>query len=93
MRRIGATATNHGWRSIARDALAEELDVDFETAEFVLGHVKQGVEGAYRRGTSFQRRRVAMQKYADWLCGREVEATVTLRVAAASGPKGLTGTI
>jgi integrase len=70
MRRIGIgpDVTNHGWRSIAKDAMAEKLDVDNETSD-VLAHVKGGVEGAYRRETAIAKRRVAMEKYARWLSG------------------------
>jgi integrase len=86
MRRIGIgpDVTNHGWRSVCRDAMADRLDIDHETAEFVLAHVKGGVEGAYRRETAIAKRRVAMERYADWLCGREPASNVVpLRTATA----------
>jgi integrase len=67
LHRIGIGFTLHGWRSTCRDIMAEELEIDDETAEFVLAHVKRGLEGAYRRGTSIAKRTVAMQAYADWL--------------------------
>jgi integrase len=70
LRRIGVTGlTNHGWRSVAKDAMAEKLDIDNETSEFALGHVKTGLEAAYRRGSSIEKRRVAMEKYSLWLAG------------------------
>jgi hypothetical protein len=49
--------------------MAEELGIDDETAEFVLGHVKCGLKDAYRRGTSLAKRATAMQAWADWLAG------------------------
>jgi hypothetical protein len=45
--------------------MAEELGIDDETCEFVLAHVKRGLEGAYRRGTSLAKRATAMQAWAD----------------------------
>jgi hypothetical protein len=50
--------------------------VDDETASFVLAHVKKGVEGAYRRETAVARRWVAMERYAEFLEGREPETNV-----------------
>jgi integrase len=67
--KIGVFHTLHGWRSTARDAMADVLDVDRETAEMVLAHVTKGVEGAYRRATALDKRRVAMSRYAAWLVG------------------------
>jgi integrase len=81
--KIGVGYTRHGWRSTARDAMADRLDIDRETAEFVLAHVVGGVEGAYRRETAIVKRRVAMQKWADWLAGKEADSNVIpLRQAA-----------
>jgi integrase len=74
--KIGVGYTRHGWRSLVRDALADRLDVDGETCEFVLGHVKGGVEGAYGRQTGFLKRKVAMQKLADWLSGVDAGSNV-----------------
>ena len=72
--RIGVGYTCHGWRSTCRDAMADELKVDAETAEFVLAHIKKGVEGAYRRATAIEKRRVAMERYLLWLAGQERRA-------------------
>jgi integrase len=74
--KIGVGFTRHGWRSVCRDAMADRLDIDGETAEFVLGHVKGGVEGAYRHETALAKRRVAMERYADWLNGVEPASNV-----------------
>jgi integrase len=82
LKRIGITGiTLHGWRSVARDALADVLDVDRETCEFVLAHVAKGVEGAYRRETALAKRRVAMERYASWLAG-ETAATNVVKFPA-----------
>jgi integrase len=67
--KIGIKYTLHGWRSVARDTMADVLDVDRETAEMVLAHVTKGVEGAYRRATALDKRRVAMERYGAWLAG------------------------
>jgi integrase len=69
LRVIGVEFTRHGWRSVCRDAMSDELGVDDETAEFVLGHIKRGLEGAYRRGTALAKRAIAMQAYAGFLGG------------------------
>jgi hypothetical protein len=79
--RIGVTGTRHGWRSVAKDVMSDILDIDNETSEFVLGHVKKGVEAAYRRQTAFAKRRVAMGRYALWLAGEEAETNVVPFVA------------
>jgi hypothetical protein len=41
--------------------------VDRETIEHCLAHIVGGTEGAYRRGSAVQKRRVLMQKWADYL--------------------------
>jgi integrase len=80
--RIGVGYTLHGWRSCCMDVMSEELGIDSETTEFVLGHVKTGVTGAYRRGSSLARRTRTMQAWADWLNGgAAVSNVVPLRAA------------
>lgn len=74
--KVGVGYTLHGWRSVARDAMAEKLDVDRETAEFVLAHVTKGVEGAYRRETGLAKRAVAMERYSQWLGGETATTNV-----------------
>ena len=56
--------------------MAEKLDVDHETAEFVLAHVAKGVVGAYRRETAIAKRRVAMERYWAWLAGQKGDKNV-----------------
>jgi integrase len=60
----------HSWRSIFADAAADRLGVARETREAALGHSLGAVEGAYRRETGVEARRLAMQAYADWLAGK-----------------------
>ena len=67
--RLGISGTTHGWRSVCRDVMVDELDVSDEMAEFVLGHVRGGLIGAYRRGTALARRVIAMEAWATWLGG------------------------
>ena len=76
LKRIGVGYTLHGWRSVARDAMADILDVDRETCEFVLAHIAKGVEGAYRRETALAKRRVAMERYSSWLAGETATTNV-----------------
>ena len=81
LKRIDIGYTLHGWRSVCRDAMADELDVDRETCEFVLAHIAKGVEGAYRRETALAKRRIAMERYSSWLAG-ETAATNVLKFTA-----------
>ena len=77
LRRLGVEGvTLHGFRSLCRDVMADRLEIDHETAEFILAHVKRGVEGAYRRETALAKRAVAMQRYADFLLGKAAETNV-----------------
>jgi len=56
--------TVHGFRSCFRDWCGDETDTPREIAESALAHTIGGVEGAYRRGTAFQKRRVLMEAWA-----------------------------
>ena len=62
--RIGAVP--HGFRASFR-SWAAETDVDRDVAELCLGHVVHGVEGRYKRSDMLDRRRVVMQRWADYL--------------------------
>ena len=70
-------ATVHGFRSSFRDWCAE-TGKPREIAEAALAHVVGGVEGAYFRSDLFDRRRVLMQSWADYLSGTEAKV-VSLR--------------
>jgi integrase len=64
LKRMGVDdATVHGFRSSFRDWCADHGH-DGQTAEFALGHVKKGVEGAYFRSTMVEKRRELMALWA-----------------------------
>jgi integrase len=63
----------HSWRSIFRDWGEEKGGVAPQTLEAALAHSLGAVESAYRRETGVAARAIAMQKYADWLTGKEAD--------------------
>jgi len=65
---LGITETLHGMRSSFRDWCAE-TGKPRELAEAALAHTVGGTEGAYFRSDLFDRRRVLMQQWADFLTG------------------------
>jgi integrase len=69
----------HSWRSIFADAAADRLGVARETREAALGHSLGAVEGAYRRETGVEARRLAMQAYANWLMDEKVNVVVPFK--------------
>jgi integrase len=71
----------HSWRSIFRDWGEERGGIAPQTLEAALAHSLGPVESAYRRETAVPARAVAMQRYADWLEGREA-AVVLLKARA-----------
>jgi integrase len=73
-RRPGVTV--HGFRSSFRDWCGDVADVPREIAEAALAHVVGGVEGAYRRGTALERRRVLMEQWSQWCAGRPPASNV-----------------
>ena len=60
--------TTHGFRSSFRDWCAD-AGRPREIAEAALAHVVPGVEGAYFRSDLFERRRLLMEQWADYLGG------------------------
>lgn len=66
--------TVHGFRSTFRDWAAEQTNFPREVAEMALAHVVEDrVEGAYRRGDLFEKRRRLMDawaKYCSTVAGR-----------------------
>ena len=46
-----------------------DVNVSREVAEACLAHVVKGVEGAYQRSDLFERRRLVMQKWSDYVTG------------------------
>ena len=68
MRRLKVDATVHGFRSAFRDWAAEQTSVPREVAEAALAHVLENkVEAAYRRSDLFEKRRVLMEQWAEFL--------------------------
>ena len=77
MKALEIAAVPHGFRSSFRDWAAECTEAPREVCELALAHVNgDRVEAAYRRSDLFERRRVLMQQWADYI------ATPT------SGPSG-----
>jgi integrase len=74
MRRLGANATVHGFRSSSRSWMAD-TGVAFEVAEACLAHtVGSAVVQAYQRSSMLERRRPVLQAWADHVCGDTAEA-------------------
>ena len=68
LRGLGIGAVPHGFRSSFRDWAAERTEVPREVCELALAHVNgDRVEAAYRRSDLYERRRVLMQQWADYL--------------------------
>jgi integrase len=65
----------HGWRATFCSWCAD-TGVPREVAESALAHTLGGVEAAYNRAAMVERRRPAMQAWADHLTG-ETESNVT----------------
>ena len=67
--RIGAVP--HGFRSSFRDWAAERTDAPHAVMEAALAHaVRDKAEAAYARSDLFERRRVLMEQWAEYLAGR-----------------------
>lgn len=84
LRRMGTKAgerivTVHGFRSTFRDWAAETTGFPHEVCEMALAHtVDQRVEGAYRRGDLFEKRRKLMDAWASYCEARPLGAVVKL---------------
>lgn len=77
LRRMGVAAVPHGFRSTFRDWAAERTKHPNEVCEMALAHaVRDRVEAAYRRGDLFEKRRLMMQEWADFLACVELPAKV-----------------
>ena len=82
LRDLGIAAVPHGFRSSFRDWCGECSDAPREVAEAALAHaVRNKVEAAYARSDLFERRRVLMQAWADYLdrrrAGEEPQGNAT----------------
>ena len=68
LRELGIEAVPHGFRSSFRDWAAECSDAPREVCELALAHVNSDrVEAAYRRSDLFERRRVLMEEWSDFV--------------------------
>ncbi len=71
LRTLGIAAVPHGFRSSFRDWAAERTDAPRAVMEAALAHVvRNQVEAAYARSDLFERRRVLMDDWAEYLAGR-----------------------
>lgn len=67
MRRMGADAVPHGFRSTFRDWASERTGYPSDVAEMALAHtISNKVEAAYRRGDLFTKRAQMMADWADF---------------------------
>ncbi len=68
LRRMGVSATAHGFRSTFRDWVSEYTEYLGEVAEMALSHViGDKVEAAYRRGDLWEKRVALMANWASFL--------------------------
>jgi integrase len=64
----GYVARPHGFRATFRTWVEEQTDTPFEVKEAVLGHaVDSGVVAAYQRSDRFDKRRLLLETYSDFL--------------------------
>jgi integrase len=64
----GGSATVHGFRSTFRDWTSERTNYPRDVAEMALAHVIENkVEAAYRRGDLFERRKMMMEDWANFV--------------------------
>lgn len=85
LRRMKVDAVPHGFRSTFRDWCSERTNYPREAAEMALAHaIGDKVEAAYRRGDLFEKRRLMMADWAQFLARLERPARVTpIRAASA----------
>ncbi|MDA9372310.1 tyrosine-type recombinase/integrase [Porticoccaceae bacterium] len=82
LKRMGRAGqiTVHGFRSTFRDYIAEKTDLDGAIAEHALAHkIKDKAIAAYQRGAMMDKRRLMMQRYANYAY-QTGEKVVQLRV-------------
>jgi integrase len=68
-RSLGLECSVHGMRSTLRDWLGDKTEVAREVCEHILAHTVGGVEGSYRRGNAIEKRKAALQLWANYLTG------------------------
>ena len=84
LRRMDVPAVPHGFRSTFRDWASERSNYPRDVAEMALAHaIGDKVEAAYRRGDLFEKRRVMMADWAQFLARVEAKgAVIPMRAAA-----------
>jgi len=80
-RRMGIDAVPHGFRSTFRDWAAETTHYPRDVCEMALAHVVRGVEGAYRRGDLFEKRRRLMDAWSQHITGQAGNNLTQLGIA------------
>ena len=77
LRRLDEPAVPHGFRSTFRDWASERTNYPRDVAEMALAHaIGDKVEAAYRRGDLFEKRRVMMAEWAQFLARVETKGAV-----------------
>lgn len=79
MERMKCDVTVHGFRSTFRDWAAERTSFPNHVVEMALAHAVAGVEGAYRRGDLFAKRRQLMDAWAAYCAMPAAGEVVPLR--------------
>lgn len=70
LRRMGVSATAHGFRSTFRDWCSETTNFPSDVVEMALAHtIKSKVEAAYRRGNLLEKRREVMDAWLRYANG------------------------
>ena len=70
LRRLGIPAVSHGFRSSFKDWCIERTDTPWAVGEAALAHnVGNSTEAAYARSDLFERRRILMEAWAEYLAG------------------------
>ncbi len=74
LRELGIDSTAHGFRSSFRQWAAEKTNIAREVCEFALAHVVgDAAERAYQRSDLFDKRRLLMQQWADYLAVKSAD--------------------
>ena len=70
LKRMNQPYTPHGFRSTFRTWVAEQTDHSEEVAKAALAHtIRDKVDAAYQRGDLFEKRRLLMQDWSEFVCG------------------------
>jgi integrase len=79
LRKVAPGTTPHGMRTSFRTWVQDTDAASYDVAETVLAHIIGGkVERAYARSDLLDRRRILMQKWANFVTGSEAKAVVYL---------------